>query len=150
MVIRGRNNTGKTTFLRSVAIAQLFAQAGLPIVASKAHIPVFNGVYTHFSSSEEDFSVGDVSGRFEGEVKAIAEIMDNITEGSLVILNETFQTTAYDEGSVAIEGILRSLTALGCHYVFVTHLTQLFNMLGEDTAKFESADGDTPFTIKKL
>lgn len=150
VLIRGKNNTGKTTFLRSVVIAQLFAQAGLPIVASKAHIPVFNGVYTHFSSSEEDFSVGDVSGRFEGEVKAIAEIMDNITEGSLVILNETFQTTAYDEGSVAIEGILRSLTALGCHYVFVTHLTQLFNMLGEDTAKFESADGDTPFTIKKL
>lgn len=150
VLIRGKNNTGKTTFLRSVAIAQLFTQAGLPIAAREASLPIYKGIYTHFSSAEEEFSVGDVSGRFEGEVKAVAGIMDNVTDGSLVILNETFQTTAYEEGSVAIEGILRALTALGCHYIFVTHLTQLFDMLDEDTAKFESADGDTPFTIKKL
>ncbi|MBR6514716.1 MAG: hypothetical protein IKT46_07805 [Clostridia bacterium] len=150
VLIRGKNNTGKTTFLRSVAIAQLFAQAGLPIAASQAELPVYGGIYTHFSSAEEEFTRGDISGRFEGEVKAIAGIMDKLQRGSLVILNETFQTTAYDEGSVAIEGILRALNALGCQYIFVTHLTQLFDMLGEDTAKLESANGDTPFTIKKL
>ena len=150
VLIRGKNNTGKTTFLRSVVTAQLFSQAGLPIAAREASLPVFKGIYTHFSSAEEEFSAGDVSGRFEGEVKAIAQIMDNITDGSLVVLNETFQTTAYDEGSVAIEGILKAFTALGCHYIFVTHLTQLFSMLGEETAKLESANGDTPFTIKKL
>ncbi|MBR4881442.1 MAG: hypothetical protein IKU19_05875 [Clostridia bacterium] len=150
VLIRGKNNTGKTTFLRSVAIAQLFAQAGLPVAARGACLPIFGGIYTHFSSAEEEFTEGDVSGRFEGEVKAIAGIMDRLQKGSLVILNETFQTTAYDEGSVAIEGILRALSALGCQYIFVTHLTQLFDMLGEDTAKLESANGDTPFTIKKL
>ncbi len=150
VLIRGKNNTGKTTFLRSVVTAQLFMQAGLPVAAREASLPVFKGIYTHFSSAEEEFTAGDVSGRFEGEVKAIAEIMDNITDGSLVILNETFQTTAYDEGSVAIEGILRALSKLGCHFVFVTHLTQLFEMLGNDVAKLESANGDTPFTIKKL
>lgn len=150
VLIRGKNNTGKTTFLRSVAAAQLFCQAGLPVAARDASLPVFSGIYTHFSGAEEEFTVGDVSGRFEGEVKAVAEIMDKVTEGSLVIFNETFQTTAYDEGSVAIEGILRALTALGCRYIFVTHLTRLFAMLGEDTAKLESANGDTPFTIKKL
>lgn len=150
VLIRGKNNTGKTTFLRSVAIAQLFCQAGLPVAAKDASLPVFSGIYTHFSGAEEEFTVGDVSGRFEGEVKAVAEIMDKVTEGSLVIFNETFQTTAYDEGSVAIEGILRALTALGCRYIFVTHLTQLFSMLGDDTAKLESSNGATPFTIKKL
>ncbi len=150
VLIRGKNNTGKTTFLRSVAIAQLFSQAGLPVTARTATLPVFNGIYTHFSSAEEDFTVGDVSGRFEGEVKAIAEIMDKLQKGSLVILNETFQTTAYDEGSIAIEGILRALTALGCQYIFVTHLTQLFEMTGEDTAKLESANGESPFTIKNF
>ncbi len=150
VIIRGKNNTGKTTFLRSMVSAQLFTQAGLPIAAREAELPIFSGIFTHFSSAEEEFSVGDVSGRFEGEVKAIAEIMDNVTEGSLVVLNETFQTTAYDEGSVAIEGILRAINKLGCRYIFVTHLTQLFSMLGDDTAKLESSNGATPFTIKKL
>ncbi len=150
VLIRGKNNTGKTTFLRSVVTAQLFAQAGLPVAARQASLPVFSGIYTHFSSAEEEFTAGDVSGRFEGEVKAVAEIMDKVTDGSLVILNETFQTTAYDEGSVAIEGILRALSKLGCHFIFVTHLTQLFEMLGNDVAKLETANGDTPFTIKKL
>ena len=150
VLIRGKNNTGKTTFLRSVATAQLFCQAGLPVAAAAASFPVFSGIYTHFSSAEEEFEKGDVSGRFEGEVKAVAAIMDNITDGSLVILNETFQTTAYDEGSQAIYGILRAMTKLNCHYIFVTHLTQLFDMLGEDTAKLESSNGETPFTIKKL
>ena len=150
VLIRGKNNTGKTTFLRSVAIAQLFCQAGLPIAAKEAELPVFSGIYTHFSSAEEEFSVGDVSGRFEGEVKAVANIVDSLKPNSLVIFNETFQTTAYDEGSAAMEAILRVLSTLECQYIFVTHLTELFGMMGEDTAKLETANGDTPFTIKKL
>lgn len=150
VLIRGKNNTGKTTFLRSIAIAQLFSQAGLPVAAREATLPVFSGVYTHFSSSEEEFSVGDTAGRFEGEVKAVAEIMDNIRENSLVIFNETFQTTSYDEGSEAMSHILRAIVKQGGRYIFVTHLTDLFDMMGEDTAKFTSADGGIPFTIKKL
>ena len=149
VLIRGKNNTGKTTFLRSVSIAQLMCQAGLPVPAREAWLPVFNGIYTHFSSAEEEFSVGDVSGRFEGEVKAVARIMDSISPGSLVIFNETFQTTAYDEGGAAIANILKVLTKLNCRYIFVTHLTELFNFFGDDTAKLESADGDTPFAIKR-
>ncbi len=149
-LIKGKNNTGKTTFLRSIATAQLFAQAGLPITAHSAVIPLYSGIYTHFSSAEEEFSVGDTSGRFESEVKAIAEIMDKIDQNSLVIFNESFQTTAYDEGSEAMKNILRAISAIGGRYIFVTHLTDLFDMMGEDTAKFTSADGDTPFTINKL
>ena len=110
-------------------------------------MPLFKGIYTHFSSAEEEFDVGDVSGRFEGEVKAIAAIMDSVSRGSLVILNETFQTTAYDEGTEAIEGILKALVCLGCQYIFVTHLTGLFGLFGDDVAKLESKSGDSPFTI---
>lgn len=149
-LIKGKNNTGKTTFLRSIATAQLFAQSGLPIAAEKAVIPLYSGIYTHFSSAEEEFSVGDTSGRFESEVKAVAEIIDRIDKNSLVIFNETFQTTAYDEGSEAMKNILSAISSIGGRYIFVTHLTDLFNMMGEKTAKFTSADGDTPFTIKKL
>lgn len=149
-LIKGKNNTGKTTFLRSISTAQLFFQAGLPVVAKSAVLPVYEGIYAHFSSAEEDFSIGDSSGRFEGEVKAVADIMDRIGDRSLVIFNETFQTTSYDEASDAMRYILSAISSLGGRYVFVTHLTDLFDMLDDNTAKFMSADGDTPFTIKKL
>ena len=149
-LIKGKNNTGKTTFLRSIATAQLFFQAGLPVTACSAALPVYSGVYTHFSGAEEEFSVGDSSGRFEGEVKAVADIMNRINKGSLVILNETFQTTSYDEGSQAMSHILSAIGKLECRYIFVTHLTELFDMMGDDTAKFMSADGGSPFTIKNI
>lgn len=150
VLIRGKNNTGKTTFLRSVAVAQLFAQAGLPVLAKKCSLPVYNGIYTHFSGAEEDFEVGDTAGRFEGEVKAMASIMDAILPNSLVILNETFQTTAYDEGTEAIYHILRAIKSIGCRFIFVTHLTELFAHFDDSVAKLESVDGQSPFTIKKL
>ena len=44
---------------------------------------------------------------------------------SLLLLNETFQTTAYDEGADGMIPILNYLGALGCGIIFVTHLTRL-------------------------
>ena len=76
--------------------------------------------------------------------------MNRINKGSLVILNETFQTTSYDEGSQAMSHILSAIGKLECRYIFVTHLTELFDMMGDDTAKFMSADGGSPFTIKNI
>lgn len=149
-LIRGKNNTGKTTFLRSFATAQLFTQAGLPIPAKRAKLPLFEAIFTHFSAAEEEFTVGDAAGRFEGEVRAMAQILNSLKPGSLVILNETFQTTAYDEGSRAMANILKTFVKLNCRFVFVTHLFDLFDMMGESVLKLESATGDDPFTIKKL
>lgn len=104
MIVRGGNGTGKTVFLRSVGTAQLLAQAGLPVCAGSARVAIRSGVYTHFSSAEEDFIAGDTAGRFEGEVRAVSAIIDVLTPGSLLLLNETFQTTSYAEGAEAMGG----------------------------------------------
>lgn len=149
-LIKGKNNTGKTTFLRSLGTAQLFTQAGLPIAAKKAVLPIFEAVYTHFSSAEEEFRAGDDAGRFEGEVRAMAEIIDSLMPHSLILLNETFQTTAYDEGSRGMANILKALIKTSSRFVFVTHLLDLFDMLDNKVIKLESATGDDPFTIKEI
>lgn len=128
VLIRGMNNTGKTTYLRSIGTAQLFAQAGLPVCADSAEISIRNAVFTHFSTAEEDFIEGDTSGRFEGEVKEIARIMDALQPYSLVLLNETFQTTAYNEGSVGIYNIISAFGRTDTKFIFVTHLLKLFDM----------------------
>jgi len=149
-LIKGKNNTGKTTFLRSLGTAQLLTQAGLPIPAKKAVLPIYEAIFTHFSSAEEDFRVGDDAGRFEGEVRIMAQIIDSLAPRSLVLLNETFQTTAYDEGSRGMSAILKVLIKTNCRFVFVTHLLDLFDMLDEKVIKLESASGDNPFTIKHI
>ncbi len=128
LLIRGMNNTGKTTYLRSIGTAQLFAQAGLPVCAKSAEISIRNAVFTHFSAAEEDFIVGDTSGRFEGEVRDIANILNAIQPYSLVLLNETFQTTSYSEGALGIYNIITILSKINSKFIFVTHLLKLFDM----------------------
>lgn len=142
MLIRGRNSGGKTCYLRAIAVAQIFAQAGLPVCASAANISIRNAVFAQFSSAEKEFSVGDIAGRFEGEVQEIAAIFDNIVPYSLVLLNETFQTTAYAEGSAGIKDILEIMPHVKSKYIFVTHLVQLFNEMDTTNIKMVELSSD--------
>lgn len=158
VLIRGMNNTGKTTYLRSIGTAQLFVQAGLPVCADKAEISIRNAVFTHFSSAEEDFIEGDTSGRFEGEVKEMARIMNHLKPYSLVLLNETFQTTAFNEGAVGIYNIITVFGKMNTKFIFVTHLLKLFDMCtGNNVRLMETGRGLTPtddpvekYTVNKI
>ena len=127
MIIRGENGAGKTTFLRAVGLAQLFAQAGLPLPCESARLSVRSGIFTQFSSAEEEFRPGDAAGRFEAEAREIAGILDDLRPHSLLLLNETFQTTSFEEGTRGIRAILGALPNVPAQYIFVTHLTSLFD-----------------------
>lgn len=128
ILIRGNNSTGKTVYLRSIGVAQIMAQAGLPVCARRASISMRSAIFTQFSSAEKDFVVGDTAGRFEGEVQEVAHILDCIQPHSLVLFNETFQTTSYSEGSEGMFEILKVLPKLSSKFIFVTRMTRLFQM----------------------
>jgi len=136
ILIKGVNKTGKTSYLRAIGIAQLFAQAGLPVCAAEAEISIRNAVFTHFSAAEEDFKAGDTAGRFEGEVQLVAKIVDRLQPYSLILLNETFQTTSYSEGTEGVYHILSALPMAGAKFVFVTRLNGLFDMMKEQNVKY--------------
>ena len=87
------------------------------------------------------FVKGNDAGRFEQEVSEIAEMVDNLTNDSLIVLNETFQTTAYDEGARGLSHILKYFTEKNVTWLLVTHLTQLKDVYGKENAYFLSADG---------
>lgn len=129
MLVKGNTDSGKTVFLRSVGTAMLFAQAGLPVLADSAKFSIRRAFFSHFSSAEEKFKAGDTSGRFESEAKEIAGIIDSIVPYSFVLLNETFQTTAYSEGTDGIYNIINVLPEIKTKYIFVTHLTGLFDLM---------------------
>lgn len=127
LLIRGENGAGKTTFLRSAGAAYLMCQAGLPIPAKAAALTPVRGIYSHFSSAEEDFTPGDTAGRFEGEVRAMSDTLSRAGRGSLILMNEPFQSTEYGEGTRALHGILTVLPEERIRYLLVTHLTELFD-----------------------
>jgi len=145
-VIRGINKTGKTSFLRAVGTIQIFAQAGLWVCAKAASVSVKNGIFSHFSSAEEEFKAGDTAGRFEGEVQLIAKIVDELRPYSVIYLNETFQTTSYTEGAEGIYHILCALPRAKTKYMFVTKLTGLPERVKSDTnAMLLETGGDLPY-----
>ncbi len=129
LLVKGLTDSGKTVYLRAIGAAQLFAQAGLPVLAESATMSVRHGFFSHFSSAEEEFLAGDTAGRFEQEAKEIARILNELRPHSLLLLNETFQTTSYREGTESIYNILRFMPKLKTKYVFVTHLTRLFGYM---------------------
>lgn len=151
LLVRGVNSSGKTVYLRSIGTAQIFAQAGLPICGRSARISVRDAIFTQFSSAEKEFVIGDTAGRFEGEVQLISHIVERVQPYSLILLNETFQTTAYSEGTVGIYNILSVLHRINAKFLFVTHLTHLYDLCDPKRIKLmQSGDQKGPNRYKIL
>ncbi len=140
ILIFGSNGSGKTVFLRSLACMQVLGQAGFPVPCGRCSIFPYKSIHTQFSEGEKMFTQGNDAGRFEQEVSEIKEMVDSLTENSLIILNETFQTTAYDEGAKGLYGILKYFTKKNVVWILVSHLTQLKGHYSRDDAYYMHTD----------
>jgi len=123
-LISGANQGGKTTFLKSVGIAQLFAQVGLKVPAKEYKCPVFNHFFSHFPKDEdEDLNFGKLA----EELARIKKAMPMITDNALVLFNESFATTTETEGFEIASDILRAVheSKTPPKILFVTHSYQL-------------------------
>jgi hypothetical protein len=120
MIVTGANGGGKTTFLRSLGIAQRLLHAGLFVPARAFEASVAEGIYTHFIR-RADATMR--RGRLDDELARLDRIVRVLRPGSLLLLNESFASTNEREGSELADGIVRALTEVGVRVVFVTHLT---------------------------
>lgn len=119
MVVTGANQGGKSTFLRSIGIAQIMMQSGLFVAAQKYTSGLFPHFFTHFVR-REDAAMN--SGRLDEELGRINRIVNNLGKDSLVLLNESFATTTEEEGSVISYDIVKALGEAGVKVLTVTHL----------------------------
>ncbi|GHV11299.1 hypothetical protein FACS1894219_02250 [Clostridia bacterium] len=142
-IIRGTNNAGKTVYLRGIAVVQLFAQAGLPVIADHAELPIVNGIYSQFAAAEIDsnFAV-NAAGRFEEEVRMFAEYLENIPSNSLLLLNESFQSTAYNEAAECIYPLLKVFMKRDIRFIFVTHIDKITELLSTDNTQIYVVESD--------
>jgi len=119
VIITGANQGGKSTFLRSIGLAQLMMQCGMFVPAESFTANICNGLFTHFKK-EEDVTME--SGKFDEELKRMDLIVHHLTPNSMVLLNESFSATNEREGSEIARQILEALLEKGIKVFFVTHL----------------------------
>lgn len=117
-LISGVNQGGKTTFLKSIGLAQIFAQNGLPVVANRYICPIFSNFVTHFPR-EEDSKLD--SGKLEEELLRFKKNLSLMKNNALILMNESFASTTEKEGAEIAIDILRSLSIVKPFIFFVTH-----------------------------
>jgi len=122
VMITGANQGGKSTFLRSVGVAQLMMQCGMFTPAEEFRADVCHGVFTHYKR-EEDATM--VSGKLVEELSRMSAVVDRITPGCMLLCNESFASTNEREGSEIARQIVCALLDRGIKVFFVTHLFDL-------------------------
>lgn len=127
MLITGPNMAGKSTFIRQVALIIILGQMGSFVPASRAHFGAFDKIFTRIGASD-DLSRGQST--FMVEMSETANILNNVTPKSLVILDEIGRgTSTYDGVAIAwavLEHLLvkekKAKTLFATHYFELTHL----------------------------
>lgn len=127
-IITGPNMSGKSTYMRQVALITLMAQIGCFVPARYAKISVADKIFTRVGASD-DLSAGQST--FMVEMSEVADILRYATKNSLVILDEVGRgTSTFDGVSIAkavAEHICNS-RSLGCKTLFATHYHELIEL----------------------
>jgi hypothetical protein len=118
VIITGANSGGKSTFLRSVGLAQLMLQCGMFVTASSLRASVCRQVFTHFIREEDPEMI---SGRLDEELGRLSGIVDHLGPHCLLLFNESFAATNEREGSEIARQVVRALLEAGIRVLFVTH-----------------------------
>ncbi len=130
LIVTGANQGGKSTFLRSIGIAQVMMQCGLMVTAQSYESGIFPSLFTHFTR-REDSSMN--SGRLDEELGRMSQIIDNLGKNPMILLNESFATTTEKEGSVIAYDIVKALTEAGVKILMVTHLLSFAQRLYDES-----------------
>ncbi|MCY0898790.1 MAG: DNA mismatch repair protein MutS [Firmicutes bacterium] len=148
IIVTGANQGGKTTFLRSMGLAQLMMQSGLFVPAQMFSANISTGIFTHFRR-EEDADMQ--SGKLDEELQRLSTMVDYIQPHSLVLFNESFASTNEREGAEILRQVTEALLECQVQVVSVSHLyayTQTFYARNLSNAIFLRAERDRTFKLK--
>jgi DNA mismatch repair ATPase MutS len=153
VMITGANQGGKSTFLRSVGLAQLMMQSGMFVAAKSFRANVCDGIFTHYKREEDEEME---SGKLDEELARMSEIADHICPTSVLLCNESFAATNEREGSEIARQVIRALIGAGVKVLFVTHMFDLADSFYRQTLETtlflraeRDADGGRSFRLSE-
>jgi DNA mismatch repair protein MutS len=149
LLVTGPNMSGKSTYMRQVALTTLLAQVGSFVPADRAEIGLVDGIYTRVGALDE---LAEGRSTFMVEMQELSNILHSATERSLVVLDEVGRGTAtYDGISIAwaateyLHNRVDALTLFATHYHELTALADHLDRVANVHVAAREDDGDVTF-----
>ena len=126
ILLTGPNMAGKSTYMRQNALIALMAQIGSFVPAKSCKMGVVDAIFTRVGASD-DLAAGQST--FMVEMTEVAEILQNATPKSLVILDEIGRGTSTFDGMSIARAVVEHITRkIGCKTLFATHYHELTDL----------------------
>ena len=126
LLITGPNMSGKSTYMRQLAIIIIMAQIGSFVPAKEAKLPIIDKIFTRIGASD-DLVSGEST--FMVEMKEAQNAILNATKNSLILFDELGRGTATYDGMSLAQAILEYVTKnIGCKTLFSTHYHELTSL----------------------
>ncbi len=122
LIVSGPNTGGKTVSLKTVGLLTLMAQAGVPVPAVEARLPLFTGIYADIGDAQ---SIERNLSSFSAHVVNLDRISREATSSSLVLLDELGSATDPEEGAALAVAVAQHFLRVQAWCCITTHLTSL-------------------------
>jgi DNA mismatch repair protein MutS2 len=122
MIVSGPNTGGKTVALKTAGLLALMAQAGVPVPAESARLPLFTAIYADIGDAQ---SIDQNLSTFSAHVVNVDRIARHADARSLVLLDELGSATDPEEGAALAVAVAEHFLELGTWCIITTHLTSL-------------------------
>lgn len=152
LLVTGPNMSGKSTYMRQLALTVIMAQIGCFVPASQAALPIFDQIFTRIGAADDLIS-GEST--FMVEMKEANEALQNASENSLLLFDEIGRGTATYDGMALAQAIIeyvhdkvKAKTVFSTHYHELTDLEQTLAHLENIHVGAVEKDGQLVFLHK--
>uniref|UniRef100_UPI00398F1709 mutS protein homolog 4 isoform X1 n=1 Tax=Pristiophorus japonicus TaxID=55135 RepID=UPI00398F1709 len=122
IIVTGPNMSGKSTYLKQIALCQIIAQIGSFVPAEYASFRIADQIFTRIGVDDD---IETNSSTFMKEMKEITYIMHNVTDKSLIIIDELGRGTSTEEGIGICHAICEFLLSFKAFTLFATHFLEV-------------------------
>ncbi|KAF5513258.1 MutS protein-like protein 4 [Colletotrichum fructicola] len=127
-IITGCNMSGKTTYIKSIALLQIMAQIGCFVPAERATLPIVHSIFARVST---DDNIEANLSSFSKEMREMAFILNNVDDKSMVIIDELGRATSARDGLAIAIAMAEALIQSRAKVWFTTHFAQLAEVLND-------------------
>ncbi len=144
LLITGPNAGGKTVALKTLGLLILMAHSGLQIPAKQANLTIFDGVYTDIGDQQ---SIQRSLSTFSSHIDNLKAILGQVTNRSLVLIDELGTSTDPEEGTALAKALLNHFVQRGVSVVATTHHRDVAAFVQEQPGMMNASVELDPHTL---